>query len=163
MELERRDYRAMIYYDFRRGLSQEECLKLLLETFSYAAPSRATVFRWFAEFRRGRESLQDDPHPGRPPTAALPETISAVEKMLKVDGRMTYIMMQERINIGATALNTILHEHLKVRKVSARWVPHSLTEEQKERRVSWCQFMLENFDNGKCVENNSPISLIQRL
>ena len=86
MELERRDYRAMIYYDFRRGLSQEECLKQLLETFSDAAPSRATVFRCFAEFRRGRESLQDDPFPGRPPTAVLPETISAVEKMLKVDG-----------------------------------------------------------------------------
>ena len=149
MELERRDYRAMIYYDFRRGLSQEECLKQFLETFSDAAPSRATFFRWFAEFRRGRESLQDDPHPGRPPTAVLPETISAIEKMLKVDGRMMYIMMQERINIGATALSTILHEHLKVRKVSARWMPHSLTDEQKERRVSWCQFMLEKFNNGK--------------
>ena len=62
---------------------------------------------------------------------------------------MMYIMMQERINIGETALKTILHEHLKFRKVSARWVPHSLTEEQKERLVSWCQFMLEKFDNGK--------------
>ena len=28
-------------------------------------------------------------------------------------------------------------------------MPHSLTEEQKERRVSWCHFMLEKFDNGK--------------
>ena len=35
---------------------------------------------------------------------------------------MTYFMMQERINIDATALNTILAEHLEVRRISARWV-----------------------------------------
>ena len=61
MELERRDYRAMIYYDFRRGLSQEECLKQLLETFSDAAPSRAIVFRWFAEARRAGRACKMTP------------------------------------------------------------------------------------------------------
>ena len=59
---------------------------------------------------------------------------------------MTYFMTQERINIGATALNAILQEHLKVRKVSARWVPHSLIEDQKGHRLNLCQFMLEKFD-----------------
>ena len=44
MDLERRDLRAMIYYHFKRGLKQEQCLKQLFETFEDAAPSRATVF-----------------------------------------------------------------------------------------------------------------------
>ena len=47
------------------------------------APSRATVFRWFAKFKRGRDSLKDEAHPGRPLTAVVPETIDVVRKMLK--------------------------------------------------------------------------------
>eukprot|EP00795_Rhopilema_esculentum_P010561 gene10560-biopygen13084 len=101
------------------------------------------------EFKQGRESLKDDPHPGRPPTAVVPETIAAVEKLLKEDGRLTYEVMQEKVGIGSTALNKILHDHLEVRKVAARWVPHCLTEAQKEHRVNWCQFMLEKFDSGR--------------
>ena len=50
MEFERRDFRAIIYDDFNRGLTQEEFLEQLLETFSDAAPSGTTVFRWFAPF-----------------------------------------------------------------------------------------------------------------
>ena len=69
--------------------------------------------------------------------------------MLKQDGRLTYSMMQESVKIGSTALHTILHEHLQVRKVAARWVPHCLSDEQKEHRVNWCRFMLKNFDEGK--------------
>ena len=48
MELEKRDFRAMIYYDFKRGLKQEESHQLLVSTFEELAPSRATVFNWFA-------------------------------------------------------------------------------------------------------------------
>ncbi|XP_065064059.1 protein GVQW3-like [Rhopilema esculentum] len=149
MELERCDFRAMIYYDFKRGLKQEECLAQFLQTFGDNAPSRATVFRWFAEFKRGRESLKDETHPGRPPTAVVPETVAAVEKMLRQDGRMTYSMMQDSIKIGAAALHTILHENLQVRKVAACWVPHCFSDEQKEQRVNWCQFMLQKFNEGK--------------
>ena len=45
--------------------------------------------------------------------------------------------MQEKVGIGSTALKTILHDHLEVRKAAAPWVPHWLTEPQKEHRVNW--------------------------
>ena len=50
MDLERCDFRAMIYYDVKRGLKQEQRLKQLFETFEDAAPSRATVFRTFGRY-----------------------------------------------------------------------------------------------------------------
>ena len=77
----------------------------------------------------------------------VPETIAAVEKLLKEDCRVTYEVMQENVGIGLTALTKILHNHLEVRKVAARWVPHCLTEAEKEHRVNWCQFMIEKFDS----------------
>eukprot|EP00794_Sanderia_malayensis_P008399 gene8399-9299_t len=130
----------MIYYDFKTQPFQ---------TFEDIAPSRATVFRWYAECKRGRESLKDEAHPGRPPTAVVPETVATVEKMLQEDGRMTYSMLQDSLKIGSAAVHTILHEKLQVRKVTARWVPHCLTDQQKDHRVNWCQFMLQKFDEGK--------------
>ena len=66
-----------------------------------------------------------------------------------IDGQMTYSMMQDSLKIGSAALNTILHENLQALKVAARWVPHCLSDEQKEQRVNWCQFMLQKFNEGK--------------
>ena len=79
----------------------------------------------------------------------VPETIAAVEKLPKEDGRVTYEVMQEKVGIGSTALKKFLHDHLEVRKVAACWVPHCLTEAQKEHGVNWCQFMIEKFDSGR--------------
>ena len=38
MELTRENFSAMIYYDFRRGLSRQECLDQLISTFGDEAP-----------------------------------------------------------------------------------------------------------------------------
>ncbi|XP_065070975.1 uncharacterized protein LOC135695728 [Rhopilema esculentum] len=69
--------------------------------------------------------------------------------MLRQVGRMDYFMMQNSVKIGSAALHTILNENLQVRKVATRWVPHCLSDEQKEQRVNWCQFMLQKFNEGK--------------
>ena len=103
MEIERHDFRAMIYYDFKRGIKQEEYHAQLLQIFEDIAPSRATVFRWPDKFKWGRESLKDEDHPGRPPVAVIPETAEIVEKMLREDGRMKYSMLQESAKIGSEA------------------------------------------------------------
>ena len=39
----------------------------------------------------------------------------------------------------------ILKKHLKVRKISARWVPHLLTDEQKRQRVKVAKKLLQMF------------------
>jgi len=44
--------------------------------------------------------------------------------------------------ISVGSVDTILHDDLKLRKVSARWVPRKLTDENKASRVAMCQAML---------------------
>ena len=39
----------MIYYDFRRELSRQECIDQLISIFVNEAPSYATVKRWYNE------------------------------------------------------------------------------------------------------------------
>ena len=47
------------------------------------------------------------------------------------------------------AVRKILHEELGLHKLSSRWIPYLLTEDQKKARVDWCKLMLVKFDMGK--------------
>ncbi len=53
------------------------------------------------------------------------------------------------MQIGSAATESILHDYLGLRKVTCRWVPHFLTEAQKQDRVDYCLEMLEKFDCGR--------------
>ncbi|GFS59846.1 uncharacterized protein TNCV_2806541 [Trichonephila clavipes] len=50
MELTREHCRVVIFYDFKAGLNQEECVQRLQLAFGDESPCHATVFRWFKEF-----------------------------------------------------------------------------------------------------------------
>lgn len=148
MELSHENFRAMIFYDFRCGLTRQGCVTKLQETFGDEAPSRATVYRWFAEFDRGRESLQDEYREGRPRSVVLPHNIDAVKNLINQDRHVTYQEIQSSLGISPTSVHSILHEHLVVKKVCSRWIPHNLTMAQKAARVNWCKEMLKKFHSG---------------
>lgn len=126
-----------------------ESLQRLQSCFPDSAPSRTTVFDWFAEFKRNRQSLEDCPRSGRPSTAVVQENINLAERMILEDPRVTCRQIEHQLGIGSAAVSEILHQHLRVSKRCARWIPHCLTQEQKDNRVQWCQSMLERFDFGE--------------
>ncbi|PRD24523.1 UNVERIFIED_CONTAM: hypothetical protein NCL1_43501 [Trichonephila clavipes] len=77
-------YRAMIFYDFKAGLSQQECVQLL--------------------------SLQDEQHAGKPRSAVIPDNMSAIRKLLMDNNSCTYQMIQKETDIGSAAPHKIDHE-----------------------------------------------------
>ena len=149
MELGSRDFRAMMWYDFLSGKSPHQCLENLAYCFGKQAPSRSTVFKWYGEFRAGRRSLNDDVRCGAPATAVTPENVIRARQLIKENPRITYVELQHSLGVLSGSVNTILHEHLQVRKRCARWVPQNLSDEQKATRVEWCQYMLQKFDGGR--------------
>jgi hypothetical protein len=58
-------------------------------------------------------------------------------------------MIAESLNIPKTAVLRILKEDLGKRKLFARFVPHSLTPEQREDRVTSCQDIIAMADADK--------------
>ena len=56
---------AIIFYNFRCGLTQQQCFDELYSIFDDEASSRFSVYRWYGEFNRGRSSLQDKLSEGR--------------------------------------------------------------------------------------------------
>ncbi|KAG7295442.1 hypothetical protein JYU34_021619 [Plutella xylostella] len=148
MELTREHFRAIIFHNFRRGLSQEQCLAELVSIYKLEAPSKTTIYRWYSEFRRGRSSLTTVPSTGQPKTAVTQDNIDGVRQLIKEDRHVTYEQIRASLSIGMTAIQTILHEELGVKKLVSRWVPHRLTEEQKSARVNWCRSALQRFNGG---------------
>lgn len=148
MNLNREHFRAIIFFNFELGLSQQECIDQLRLAFGEIGPSHQTVYRWYREFHRGRASLADEFREGRPKTVVVPANIDAVRELIMLDRHVTYREIKASLNMSSTSVHTILHEHLAVRKLCSRWIPHNLTIPQKKARVDWCKQMLKKFHKG---------------
>ncbi|KAJ8955046.1 hypothetical protein NQ318_000478 [Aromia moschata] len=84
--------------------------------------------KWFKQLKEGRETIEDDPRPGRPSTSKTDENI-------------------ENVGIDKECVRQILHESFNIRKVCAKMVPKLLTPEQKESRLNICADILNNIDS----------------
>ena len=82
MELNREHFRAIIFSNFQRGLTQQKCIDELNSMFDDEASSRASVYRWYSEFSRGRSSIQDEFRKGRPKSVVVSETIDAARQLI---------------------------------------------------------------------------------
>ena len=149
VDLSRRDFRAMMYYDYCQRKSFQECFQSLKFCFEYQSSSKAAVFWWFRQFMSGARTLEDDDRCGQMATTVTQENVSWVDSLIKKDPKMTYAEIKDIMKISSGSLTRILHDCLGVRKRCARWVPHNLSEEQKRGRVDWCTHMLRQFDGGK--------------
>ena len=144
MDLNREHFRAMIFYDYKIGLTHRDCHERLTQAFS-----TSSFTNWYREFSRKRESLGDAPRTGSPQTATTTDNIELVRSSVVEDRRITYNMIQSTLEISAWAVSKILHEYLGIHKLCSRWIPHLLTDSQKQARVDWCKSMLVKFDMGK--------------
>ena len=126
--------RAVIQYLHKKGLKPKDIDSDMVATLGKNAPSYATVKRWVAEFKCGRQSLEDDPHPGRPVTVATPEMVNKVHDIVMTDRRVTERYIASTVGISQERVHSILTEDLEMRKLSARWVPRLLTIDQKHTR-----------------------------
>jgi histone-lysine N-methyltransferase SETMAR len=149
MSLSRTQFRAVLLSDFKRGLTCKQSHENLVKAFGQEAPSLRTVERWFSSFSRKQWSLEDKSRSGRPATAVTRRNVERIDQLIKDRRNATYHDMQRTCGIGAAATNRILHQRLGVRKLASRWIPHSLSDEQKKQRVKWCRFMLKTFEEGR--------------
>ena len=51
----------------------------------------------------------------------------------------------QALGISHGSVSTILHDHLGMRKLTARWIPKSLSDEQMATRASVCSALLKRF------------------
>jgi len=143
------EQRISVKVCFKAGLSATETLVLVQRAYGNEALNRSEVLRWYSRFRDGRELVEDDERSGRPKSTLTEVNIAAVADLVKNDRRKTSRMIEESLNIPKTVVLRILKEDLGKRKLCARFVPHSLTPEQREDRVTSCQDIIAMADADK--------------
>jgi len=97
------------------------------------------------QFKRGDFSTSDTPRPGRPKTVTTPEIIDQIHKLILEDRRISANSIDEQLGISRKFVGSIIHEDLDMRKLSARWVPKCLSEDQKLQRCQSCEQNVEFF------------------
>jgi hypothetical protein len=134
---------------FKAGLSATETLVLVPTAYGNGAVNWTNVFRWYSRFRDGRDLVEDEERGGRPKSTRTAVNIAAVADLVKNGRPIAARMIAESLNIPKTVVLWILKEDLGTRKLCARFVPHCLTPELREDRVTSCQDIIAMADADK--------------
>ena len=68
-----------------------------------------------------------------------------VRDLVYSDKRIQVEEIAQALGISHGSISTILHDRLGMRKLTARWVPKSLSDEQMTTRASVCSTLLKRF------------------
>jgi len=137
--------RAVIKFFFLQGKAEKEIHAIPTEILGEYAPSYATVKNWVAQFKRGDFSTCDAPRSGRPKTLTTPEIIDQNHELILEDRRVSAKSIAEQLGISRERAESIIHEDLDMRKLSAKWVPKSLNVDQIRQRCQSSEQLLEFF------------------
>ena len=138
MENQNIEFRAVIKF-----LTKEDAKA---DVYGDSSPKYSTVAKWSAEFKRGRDPLEDGPRPGRPADDISQEMIDRIERLVLNNRRIKVAELASECGISNGSVYTIIHEHLGMSKVSARWVPRNLNMQDGQQRVEPSQELLEVYN-----------------
>ena len=144
METQNIEFRAIIKFLTKEGAKAKEIHRRMADVYGDSSPKYSTVAKWSAEFKRGRDSLEDDPRPGLPADVISQEMIDRVETLVLNNRRIKVAELASECGISNGSVYTIIH--LGMSKVSARWVPRNLNMQDRQQRVELSQELLEVYN-----------------
>ena len=137
------EIRAYIKARSKLGCSLKKLMTEISTAFGPSCVSYDTVRRWKKKFESGVESIKNAPKSGRPKSASRKEIVSKIKEIIEGDARFTVRDIARKVGISLSTVHLILKKHLKVGKISARWVPHLLTDKEKRQRVKVAKKLLQ--------------------
>ena len=130
------EYLAVIRYLYLKGKTGQEIHCELTNVYGSSAPSYAQVKFWVEEFKPGRTSLEDETRSGRPSDATDEEMCNKVRDLVYSDRRIKVEEIANALHISHGSVSTTLQDHFGMYKLTARWVPKSLSDKQRATRAS---------------------------
>ena len=118
----------------------------LQKVYGNGALKYATVCKGVRCFNNGQESIENDPRVGRSVSVLTQKNVGTVKTLNEEDARYTVQEIEELSGIHSSSVLKILRERLGLCKICAHWVPHLLTDEQKQSRVRLASQVIEKYD-----------------
>ena len=108
--MEKLEIRAVIEYFCKKGMTPKEIHEDFMETLGKESHSYGTVKKWAAEFKRGRESVEDDGWSGLPKDATLMKMSWSCtpSDLVMCDRRLDLRSIAREVGISFGAVQSIL-------------------------------------------------------
>ena len=139
------EYRAVIQYLYLKGKTGQEIHCELTNVNGSSALSYAQVKFWVGEFKRSRTSLEDETRSGCPSDVTDEKMCNKVRDLVYSDRRIKVEEIANALHISHGSISTTLHDRLGMHKLTAHWVPESLSDKQMATRASVYSALLKRF------------------
>lgn len=139
------EIRAVIKFLNARNVRPCEIYRQISETYGENAMSEGMVRKWVRMFNEGRENVHDEERSGRP-SLITEELVRCIDEQVRSNRRFTISDLSMHFqNISRSLLHEIVTEHLHYKKLCARWVPKTLTDVQKRKRMGAALEFLQRY------------------
>ena len=98
------------------------------------------------DFVMDRKTMKTTPEVAGLQSVAM-TTMSRRSQLLLQNRHLYLRILADEVNIGKGTLRKIVVEHLRKWKICSRSVPHSLTPQQKSRRIAACRDLIATADS----------------
>jgi len=113
------------------NVGPNEIWRRLRAQYGESTLSKTQVKFCHKEFRRGRDAVQNTSHQRRPRTSTTPENIAAIRDLIEGARRLTVVEIYQELGISYGSMQSIITNELQFRKISARWAPRLLSDQNK--------------------------------
>jgi len=148
------EQRTNIKFCFKLGKTAAETVEFMRQVCGDNGFSRAQIFRWYARFKSGVETIENEASSGRPFSVRNEGLIAKVRKRIQEECCVTARMMADDFGVNRETIRQILVEDLGKRKVASRFVPHALSDYQRHERVQYAKDIIKTAHRNKTFLNS---------
>ncbi len=134
--------RINIFFCVKIGLTVEETFEGLTLVFDRNCLHRRTVKRWFKAFSNGRTHLVELYRRPKRRTGRSAANIALIRTAIHRDRSLTIEDLKRQTGLPPVTIQRILTKDLKLRRLSAKFVPAQLTPQHWQQRLEASQNLL---------------------
>ena len=101
------EQRSTIKYCLRNEILVAETFRMLQKAFRDLIMSQKNVYKWYKDFKEGRERVDDLERPGRPSTSTDEQYVNQIKELVYKIRRLTIRELADTIGISKRSLNTV--------------------------------------------------------
>jgi len=101
------EQRTNIKFCFKLGKTAAETVEIMRQVYGDDCLSRAQIFRWYARFKSGVETNEDEARPGRPFSVRNEGLIAKVRERIQEECCATVRMMADEFGLNRGKIHEI--------------------------------------------------------
>lgn len=148
MELNNAQIRTLMIHYFKQGKTAAYAAQEICKVHGEGIVAERTCQKWFARFRDGNFNVNDEPREGRP-KKLINEELTA---LLDENPAQTQEQLAAQLDVDQATVSRHLKELGKILK-AGKWVPHVLSQQNKNQRLNLCTVLLEEHKKKPFLHN----------